>query len=163
DRTAPINESKVRVVVVLAERKHSFGRSLQRSRLVDHRSSVRRFLDQRAGGTRPVETARSQSMSATYGLGLIVGKFAPLHKGHVRLVEHAPSLCRRIVIMSYSSPELPGYDPALRESWLTACFPGATIFVVTPDKLAKWFPAGDAPSMPRNDASADSQREFVAT
>lgn len=101
-------------------------------------------------------------MSATYRLGLVVGKFAPLHKGHVLLVERAASLCERVVIMSYSNPELPGYDPQLREGWLKACFPRATVLVVTPDMLAAWFPAGDVPAIPANDAPDVSQREFVA-
>lgn len=101
-------------------------------------------------------------MTATYRLGLVVGKFAPLHKGHVLVVERASSLCQRVVIMSYSNPELSGYDPRLREAWIKGCFPAATVLVVTPDVLTGWFPAGDVPAIPANDAPDVSQREFVA-
>jgi len=69
-------------------------------------------------------------MSAAFGVGLVVGKFAPLHKGHVLVVEHAASLCRRVVVISYSSPELPGYEAERRETWLKACFPNATVLVL---------------------------------
>lgn len=102
-------------------------------------------------------------MSALYQLGLVVGKFAPLHKGHVLVVERAASLCQRVVIMSYSNPELPGYDPPIREAWLKACFPDATILVATSDRLAGWFAKGEVPAIPANNAPAVSQREFVAT
>jgi HTH-type transcriptional regulator, transcriptional repressor of NAD biosynthesis genes len=101
-------------------------------------------------------------MSAAYNLGLVVGKFSPLHKGHVLVVERAARDCQRVAIMSYSKPELAGYEPQLRESWLKACFPHATILVITPDKLAGWFPGGDAPTIPANDAPEADQREFVA-
>lgn len=101
-------------------------------------------------------------MSFVYRLGLVVGKFAPLHKGHVLVVERAASLCEHVVVMSYSSPELPGYDPLLREMWLKASFPNATVLVVCPNKLTEWFPTGDVPAIPANDAPAADQREFVA-
>jgi len=102
-------------------------------------------------------------MNAPYGLGLVVGKFAPLHKGHVLVLERAASLCQQVVVISYSNPELPGYEPDRREAWLKACFPSATVLVVTPDRLARWFPTGDAPVIPANDSPDVSQRQFVAT
>jgi HTH-type transcriptional regulator, transcriptional repressor of NAD biosynthesis genes len=101
-------------------------------------------------------------MSSNYGVGLVVGKFAPPHTGHVLLVERAASLCRRVVIMSYSNPELPGYEAERRETWLNACFPAATVVVVTPKKLAAWFAGVEIPVMPTNDAADSTQREFVA-
>jgi NadR type nicotinamide-nucleotide adenylyltransferase len=97
-----------------------------------------------------------------YRLGLVVGKFAPLHKGHVLVAQRAASLCDRVLIISYSNPEPPGYEADRREAWLKACFPGATILVVTPERLACWLSGGQVPAIPANDASAFSQREFVA-
>lgn len=100
-------------------------------------------------------------MSKAYGIGLIVGKFAPLHKGHVLLVQRAQSACERVVILSYSAPELPGYGADRREAWLTACFPDAMVLVATPERLESWFP-GDVPTLPANDAADSNHREFVA-
>lgn len=101
-------------------------------------------------------------MSKTYGAGLVVGKFAPLHNGHVLVVQRALSLCERVLIISYSSPELPGYEAERREAWLRTCFPTATVLVVTPDRLTTWLSADPAPPIPPNDASDFIQREFVA-
>jgi NadR type nicotinamide-nucleotide adenylyltransferase len=64
--------------------------------------------------------------------------------------------------MSYSNPELPGYGPELREAWLKACFPRATVLVVTPGSLARWVRPSDVPPIPTNDAPDVIQREFVA-
>lgn len=101
-------------------------------------------------------------MSKTYGVGLVVGKFAPLHNGHVLVVQRALSLCERVLIVSYSSPELPGYEAERRQGWLGACFPTATVLVVTPERLATWLSVDPAPPIPTNDASDFAQREFVA-
>jgi HTH-type transcriptional regulator, transcriptional repressor of NAD biosynthesis genes len=100
-------------------------------------------------------------MSKAYATGLVVGKFAPLHSGHVLVVERALSLCERVVVISYSNPELPGYEPERREAWLKTCFPGVIVLVVTPERLACWL-VGAVPAIPANDASDFAQRDFVA-
>jgi HTH-type transcriptional regulator, transcriptional repressor of NAD biosynthesis genes len=101
-------------------------------------------------------------MSKAFRVGLVVGKFAPLHKGHVLVVQRAASVCEQLIVISYSSPELPGYGAELREGWLKACFPSATVLVVTQERLASWLSAGDAPAIPANDAPDSDHREFVA-
>src|ERR1700722_6475006 len=101
-------------------------------------------------------------MTTGYGVGLVVGKFAPLHNGHVLLVEQATRLCERVVIISYSNPELPGYEADRREGWLKTCFPSATVLVVTAERLAAWLRGTDVPAIPKNDATDFDQREFVA-
>jgi HTH-type transcriptional repressor of NAD biosynthesis genes len=101
-------------------------------------------------------------MSMPYGVGLVVGKFAPLHNGHVLVVQRAERVCEQVVIISYSSPELSGYDADRREAWLQACFPSTTVLVVTPEKLASWLSGSDVPSIPANDAPDSNHREFVA-
>jgi NadR type nicotinamide-nucleotide adenylyltransferase len=101
-------------------------------------------------------------MSKAYRVGLIVGKFAPLHNGHVFVIQRAASVCEQVVIISYSSPELPGYGADRREAWLNACFPDATVLVVTPERLASWLSGSDVPTVPENDAADSDHREFVA-
>jgi HTH-type transcriptional repressor of NAD biosynthesis genes len=101
-------------------------------------------------------------MSKAYAVGLVVGKFAPLHNGHVLVVKRALSLCNRVVVISYANPELPGYGAQRREAWLKNCFPGLTVLVVTPERLASWL-TSDIPAIPANDAADSTQRDFVAT
>ncbi|MDF2622573.1 MAG: ATPase [Kosakonia cowanii] len=51
-----------------------------------------------------------------FASGLIVGKFAPLHCGHERLINTALAQCERLWLISYSVPELPGCEPEKRET-----------------------------------------------
>ncbi|MFE4112306.1 AAA family ATPase [Kosakonia sp. YIM B13611] len=93
-----------------------------------------------------------------FASGLIVGKFAPLHCGHERLINAALDQCERLWIVSYSQPELPGCEPEKRERWLRARFPQCDILVLTPQRLAD---AGlRAP--PHNDADGDLHRHYMA-
>jgi HTH-type transcriptional repressor of NAD biosynthesis genes len=62
--------------------------------------------------------------------GLVVGKFAPLHKGHEALIAFAQAQCDRLVILSYSKPELPGCPPDRRAVWLAALYPDALRLVL---------------------------------
>lgn len=63
----------------------------------------------------------------TYGTGLVVGKFAPLHRGHERLIAAALAACRRVVVMAWSNPDVPGMPVAVRAGWLRARFPAADV------------------------------------
>lgn len=95
--------------------------------------------------------------------GLVVGKFAPLHNGHVLVIETARKSCDEVIVLSYSNPEPDIADPALREHWLSLLFPDCTRLVVTNDKLREWFATKvSAPVLPANDADAGVQRDFVA-
>lgn len=91
--------------------------------------------------------------------GLIVGKFAPLHYGHEILINAALDACEKLVIISYSLPELPGFPPAKRQCYLQTRFPQAQILVVTPEEALTW---GIDP-MPENDSDDDAHRHFVAS
>jgi NadR type nicotinamide-nucleotide adenylyltransferase len=66
-----------------------------------------------------------------YRRGLVVGKFAPLHRGHQFLIDTARGQCEELVIISYAKPELPGCSPERREQWLEALYPRETRLVVT--------------------------------
>jgi HTH-type transcriptional repressor of NAD biosynthesis genes len=102
-------------------------------------------------------------MSHRFSTGLVVGKFAPLHAGHMRVVECARAQCETVVVLSYSNPEPPRCGPELRDQWLETCFPDAVRLVVTEERLASWLSADCAPpTVPLNTAPADTHRDFVA-
>lgn len=93
--------------------------------------------------------------------GLVVGKFAPLHRGHELLIRRALAQCDEVVILSYQNPEIPGYPPELRERWLAELFPQATRLVLDDDRLRAVAPAGtDPPRVPGNDAEPLEDRRF---
>jgi HTH-type transcriptional regulator, transcriptional repressor of NAD biosynthesis genes len=100
-------------------------------------------------------------MTERFAVGLVVGKFAPLHQGHLLVIGRALEACERTFILSYSNPEIVGYEPERREAWLAACCPRATSLVITPEKLRGWLGA-DSPALPRNDAPDAVHRDFVA-
>jgi HTH-type transcriptional repressor of NAD biosynthesis genes len=90
-----------------------------------------------------------------YRLGLVVGKFSPLHLGHEYLIEQARQQCEQVLLLSYSQPEFPDCEPARRARWLADRFPDARLSVVD-DALVRelcaqrgmpWqpMPANDAP------------------
>lgn len=89
--------------------------------------------------------------------GLVVGKFSPLHAGHRYLLECAESACDRLIVLSYSRPEFAGCTADLRRHWLAQ---------TAPDARHQVLDAADADrlglSMPLNNASDDSQRQFCA-
>lgn len=96
--------------------------------------------------------------------GLVVGKFAPLHKGHEALIAFAQAHCERLVILSYSKPELPGCPPERRAAWLAALYPDA-LRLVLDDAVLAGFAArtGQVPCiLPDNNAPDEAHRGFVA-
>nr|WP_315381822.1 AAA family ATPase [uncultured Sphingomonas sp.] len=96
--------------------------------------------------------------------GLVVGKFAPLHKGHEALIAFARARCDRLVILSYSKPELPGCPPERRAAWLAALYPDAVRLVLDDTVLADFASrtGASARALPDNDAPDEVHRAFVA-
>ncbi len=96
--------------------------------------------------------------------GLVVGKFAPLHKGHEALIAFAQAQCDRLVILSYSKPELPGCPPERRAAWLAALYPDALRLVLDDSVLADFTGRTGGPPhvLPDNDAPDEAHRSFVA-
>jgi HTH-type transcriptional regulator, transcriptional repressor of NAD biosynthesis genes len=94
-------------------------------------------------------------MTRPFRRGLVVGKFAPLHRGHEMVIERALAECDEVIVLSYSKPELAGCEPNERARWLEARFPGARRVV-----LGEPLPPGL--EMPHNDAPDDDHRRFVA-
>lgn len=86
-----------------------------------------------------------------FALGLVVGKFAPLHRGHLWLIDQAAAQCERVLVLSYSNPEFPGCSPQARRRWLAECCRGHEVVVL------------DAHEVPPNDAPDAVQQRFLAT
>jgi NadR type nicotinamide-nucleotide adenylyltransferase len=80
--------------------------------------------------------------------GLVLGKFCPLHRGHMLVIDTALARCDEVVILSWTSPEFDGCGPAVREAWLRALYPGVRSLVVACD-------------MPDNAAPDAVQRDFT--
>jgi len=54
-------------------------------------------------------------VSKRFKCGVVVGKFAPLHRGHELVIRRALDECPEIVIVSYyCKPEFPGYEAERR-------------------------------------------------
>lgn len=98
------------------------------------------------------------------GLGLVVGKFSPLHRGHERVFERAASQCRSVLVLSWSQPELTGCGAERRRRWLGLRFPAATVQVVDEAWLDATCAALRLPRrpIPDNLASDDQQQAFLA-
>ena len=73
-----------------------------------------------------------------FATGLVVGKFAPLHCGHEKLINTALAQCEELFIISYSVPEMPDCEPEKRLTWLQVRFPQATFLVLTPELVARY-------------------------
>lgn len=94
--------------------------------------------------------------------GVVVGKFAPLHRGHEYLIRAALARCKKVTLISYSQPELAGCEPARRQRWITALFPTVNALVLSANEVQQWRQQGWKLPMPDNAAADIRQREFVA-
>lgn len=55
--------------------------------------------------------------------GFVLGKFAPLHKGHQLLIETALTENDRVVVMIYHAPEVTGIPLPVRAAWIRHIYP----------------------------------------
>jgi NadR type nicotinamide-nucleotide adenylyltransferase len=55
--------------------------------------------------------------------GLVLGKFAPLHKGHQLLIETAIAENDQVVILIYHSPEVTNVPLGVRAGWIKTLYP----------------------------------------
>jgi HTH-type transcriptional repressor of NAD biosynthesis genes len=53
--------------------------------------------------------------------GLIIGKFLPIHKGHIALINFAAAQCEELIVSMSYTPNDP-IDPAMRFSWIKDIF-----------------------------------------
>ena len=87
--------------------------------------------------------------------GLVVGKFCPLHRGHMALIDAAVAACDDVLVLSYTKPGFAGCERALREAWLAALYPDVRRLVLDEEMLPALcrergivllpFPDNDAP------------------
>ncbi len=87
-----------------------------------------------------------------YRQGLVVGKFCPLHLGHMHLIQTALDACDEVLVVSYTKPEFARCGSQAREAWLAALFPQVRRLVVDDARLP----------VPDNDAADAIHREFTA-
>jgi HTH-type transcriptional regulator, transcriptional repressor of NAD biosynthesis genes len=60
-------------------------------------------------------------MEKIYQKGLVFGKFMPIHKGHLALIDFAKSQCDNLIVSMSYTPNDP-IDPTLRRRWLEQLF-----------------------------------------
>jgi NadR type nicotinamide-nucleotide adenylyltransferase len=102
--------------------------------------------------------------ASVFPLGLVVGKFAPLHLGHEWLVEQAAARCDRLLVLSYTRPEFDRCGVAHRRAWLAARFPAHECLVVDERWLSDACQARGLVlrHMPDNDAPDAVQQDWLA-
>ena len=88
--------------------------------------------------------------------GLVVGKFAPLHRGHQLVIDTALSQCDHVVLISWSIPEYPGCEPSVRVAWLAELYPQTTRLVVDQAWLNAWSEEHAQPALPSTAESTSS-------
>ncbi len=59
--------------------------------------------------------------------GLVLGKFAPLHRGHQHLIETALAAVDELVVLVYDAPDVTDTPLATRAGWVRALYPTATV------------------------------------
>jgi NadR type nicotinamide-nucleotide adenylyltransferase len=102
-------------------------------------------------------------MTKRFRRGLVVGKFAPLHRGHELVIRRALDESEEVVILSYSKPEMPECPPERRERWLELLFPDTRRLVLDDDRLRTYAAPNNWPaSIPANDAPGETHQAFCA-
>jgi hypothetical protein len=76
-------------------------------------------------------------------VGLVLGKFAPLHKGHQFLIEQALGQVDRLLVMVYACPDLIDVPLSRRAGWIRNLYPGVTV-IEAPDGPLE---VGDSPEI----------------
>lgn len=101
---------------------------------------------------------------ARHRLGLVVGKFSPLHRGHEHLIAQALAACEQVVVLGYSQPEFPGCGRERRETWVARRFPqvinlqldGGAVRARCAERGLAWRPT------PSNAAPDAEQQDWLA-
>jgi HTH-type transcriptional repressor of NAD biosynthesis genes len=103
-------------------------------------------------------------LRSKFKAGVVVGKFAPLHRGHEMVIAEAAAQCERLLVLSWIEPEPDLMPAAMRERWLRLRCPTVVSMVLDPARVAALCAAqGVQPVLPppHKDAPDGDQREFV--
>jgi HTH-type transcriptional regulator, transcriptional repressor of NAD biosynthesis genes len=84
----------------------------------------------------------------SYEHALVVGKFAPLHRGHQLVLDAACDLAPMLTVVLWSNPDFAPMPNEVRAGWVRTLYPDATVII-----------GADGP---RNDAPDSDQRRYVA-
>lgn len=60
-------------------------------------------------------------------VGLVLGKFAPLHRGHQLLIETALAETDHVIVLIYDCPELPVPGLPIRSAWIRKLYPAVEV------------------------------------
>jgi NadR type nicotinamide-nucleotide adenylyltransferase len=101
-------------------------------------------------------------MNPRFSSGLVVGKFAPLHRGHELVIRRALDDSEAVCILSWNKPEAPGFETQRRAAWLERLFPQTRRLVLTDESLASLEPPEEFAVLPENDSDPATQRRLCA-
>lgn len=78
-------------------------------------------------------------MKKEIGIGLTIGKFAPLHRGHQFLIENALNKVGKLIIMVYDCPNVTDIPLKVRTGWIKKLYPEVIIMEAysSPKKVGK--------------------------
>jgi HTH-type transcriptional regulator, transcriptional repressor of NAD biosynthesis genes len=98
-----------------------------------------------------------------FTLGLVVGKFSPLHRGHEWLIERAAAQCDRLLILSYANPEFARCAAPQRQRWLNVRFPQHETISIDDAWLRRECSTRDMHPrpIPDNHSSDETQQQFL--
>jgi HTH-type transcriptional regulator, transcriptional repressor of NAD biosynthesis genes len=100
----------------------------------------------------------------SFKLGLVVGKFSPLHLGHQFLIDAAANQSERLLILSYSKPEFSGCFAAQRRRWLEKLYPNHDIVVIDDSWLREFSNSRGllVNPIPENDSEDSLHQKYLA-
>lgn len=88
--------------------------------------------------------------------GLVIGKFMPVHYGHIALIQFAAQQCNEVIVSMSFTPEDP-IDPPLRFSWIKEIFKAEA--TINPNMIVDDFDDASLPLEERTASWAKVMRE----
>ena len=64
---------------------------------------------------------------STHEHALVVGKFAPLHRGHQLLLDLASAVADELTVIVWSNPDFPDMPSDVRAGWVRGLYPNARV------------------------------------
>lgn len=107
--------------------------------------------------------SRVEADGKRFRRGLVVGKFCPLHRGHMLVIDRAIADCDEVLVISYTKPGFAGCSRAARQAWIDALYPRVHSLVIDEDSLPPLCAQRGVASLPfpQNDAPDAVHRAFT--